>query len=91
MDWARILTGYLVVLNLVSFAIMAADKGKAKRGTWRVPERILLGLAAVGGSPGVWLGMYVFRHKTRKRKFSLGVPVLLCLQVSVLVFLSKYL
>ena len=77
MDWARILEGYLAILNLASFAIMA------------IPEKTLLVLAAAGGSPGVWLGMYVFHHKTKKRKFTLGVPVILCLQGLALLLLVK--
>ena len=89
MDWARILEGYLAILNLASFAIMAVDKGKAKHGAWRIPEKTLLVLAAAGGSPGVWLGMYVFHHKTKKRKFTLGVPVILCLQGLALLLLAK--
>lgn len=74
---------YLVVVNLVSFAVFGADKGKAKRNAWRIPEKTLLGLAALGGGPGAWIGMYVFHHKTRKLKFSLGVPLITILEYGI--------
>lgn len=66
--------------SVIGFLVMGYDKYLsiqfAKRGEgYRVPERVLLGLAFVGGV-GVWLGMYVFHHKTKKPKFYLGVPLL---------------
>lgn len=75
---------YLLIINAVSFLIMLADKQKAKRNAWRVPEGTLLGIAAIGGSLGAVLGMYAFRHKTRHPKFSIGLPVLLALHIAVL-------
>lgn len=78
---------YLLIINAVSFLIMLADKQKAKRNAWRVPEGILLGIAAIGGSLGAVLGMYAFRHKTRHPKFSIGLPVLLALHIAVLCWL----
>ncbi len=89
MDRVSILQGYLVVTNLISFIVIAIDKWKAKRGEWRIPEKTLLTFAAAGGSIGLWFGMYIFRHKTKKIKFSLGVPVILCLQVLIAVLLQK--
>jgi uncharacterized membrane protein YsdA (DUF1294 family) len=87
MDWVRILQYYLAIINMAGFAIMAIDKGKARRGAWRIPEKTLLTIAAAGGAPGIWLGMYMFRHKTKKLKFSLGVPGILALQVLAVVLL----
>ncbi len=89
MDWESLLRGYLISINLFSFIVMAIDKIKAKHGSWRVPEKSLMILAVSGGSLGMLLGMYVIRHKTKKLKFSLGVPVILCLQVLAAVFLLK--
>ncbi len=89
MDWESLLRGYLISINLFSFIVMAIDKIKAKHGWWRVPEKSLMILAVSGGSLGMLLGMYVIRHKTKKLKFSLGVPVILCLQVLAAVFLLK--
>lgn len=69
---------------------MLADKEKAKKRLWRVPEATLLTVAALGGSIGCLAGMKVFHHKTRKPKFYIGIPVILALQLilGVIVFLS---
>lgn len=81
---------YLVTINAQGFLIMLADKEKAKKRLWRVPEATLLTVAALGGSIGCLAGMKVFHHKTRKPKFYIGIPVILALQLilGVIVFLS---
>ena len=61
----QILTTYLVLVNAWSFLLMLADKLKAKKGAWRIPEATLIGAALLGGSIGAITGMYLFRHKTR--------------------------
>ena len=53
---------YLLVINVLTFAVYGVDKWKARRGRWRVPEATLMGLAALGGSVGAWLAMQLFRH-----------------------------
>ena len=73
---------YLLILNAVSFLLMLADKQKAKKNLWRIPESTLLLSAAIGGSIGSLAGMYTFRHKTKHLKFTLGVPVILVLQMA---------
>ena len=65
---------YLGILNLWTLALYGADKGKARREDWRVPETVLLGLPAFGGGLGALVGMAVFHHKTRKWQFKLLVP-----------------
>ena len=65
---------------------MLADKYKAMKKVWRIPEATLLGLAAIGGSLGAWLGMVLFRHKTRHPKFAVGIPLLLLLHIAVLLW-----
>ena len=77
---------YLILINAVGLAVMFLDKRFAVRHKWRIPEASLLTVAAVGGSVGCLLGMYLFRHKTRKPKFSVGIPVILVLQVLVIWF-----
>lgn len=81
---------YLVTINALGFLIMLADKEKAKKRLWRIPEATLLTVAALGGSIGCQAGMKVFHHKTRKPKFYIGIPVILALQLilGVIVFLS---
>ena len=66
---------YLLVLNLAAFLAFAVDKSASKRHEWRIPEARLLLLSALGGFVGAFLGMRVFHHKTRKVKFTLGVPL----------------
>lgn len=77
---------YLLAVNVLTFIVYGVDKWKAQRGRWRVPEATLMGLAALGGSVGAWLAMQLFRHKTQKKKFRYGVPVLFVLQVAAVLF-----
>lgn len=83
----KLLLAYLVIINAVGFLFMLIDKRKAQKNLWRIPERILLGIAICGGSIGTFLGMNTLRHKTKKLKFSLGLPVILALQVLLSVFI----
>ena len=87
-----ILILYLLAINIFTFLLYGIDKWKAKRARWRIPESVLLGLAAIGGSAGAWLGMRTWHHKTQHKKFRYGVPAILVAQVAVLVWLFvKYL
>ena len=72
-----ILGGYLALINLVLFILFGRDKAAAQKGTRRTPETTLLALAVLGGSLGGWLGMALFRHKTRKPAFRIGLPLIL--------------
>ncbi len=72
---------YAVLINLITFGAYGLDKYKAKAGSWRIPEKTLLLLTAVGGSMGALLGMKVFHHKTMHKKFYIGVPLILVLQL----------
>jgi uncharacterized membrane protein YsdA (DUF1294 family) len=74
---------YLLIINVFAFVSYGLDKLKAKRNARRISERALLLLALVGGSVGAWLGMLVWRHKTKHAKFRFGVPILLLLQVAL--------
>ena len=77
---------YLLAVNVLTFIVYGVDKWKARRGRWRVPEATLMGLAALGGSVGAWLAMQLFRHKTQKKKFRYGVPILFVLQLTAVLF-----
>lgn len=72
---------YLAIVNIAAFVAFGVDKGRARKGQWRIPERQLMGLAVLGGSAGALAGMYFFRHKTSKRKFRAGVPLILAAQI----------
>ena len=78
---------FLLAINTVTFLLYGIDKWKAKRSRWRIPESVLLGLAAVGGSIGAWLGMRVWHHKTQHKKFRYGVPAILVAQIVLLVWI----
>ena len=84
----KILFTYLAIINAVSFLLMLIDKIKAKKKMWRIPERVLLGVSAVGGSLGGLLGMRLFRHKTKHPKFYLSIPLMLLLQAGLLLYFS---
>ncbi len=66
----------ILILNAVAFILMGFDKFKAKRQEQRVPEATFMLLGALGGAVGILLGMIIFKHKTSKRKFYIGVPLL---------------
>ena len=78
---------YLIVMNVIAFIIYGADKAKARRGLWRVSEWTLLTLASLGGALGAQLGMSVFRHKTKHRKFTVCVPLFIVLWGALLAVL----
>lgn len=84
----QVLTAYLVLVNAAALALMLADKQKARRGVWRIPEATLLEIAVLGGSIGAIIGMYLFRHKTRHLKFSLGLPLILAVQIGLLTLIK---
>ena len=82
-----IISGILLTLNLITFIIYGIDKFKAKKAKWRISEATLILLAVIGGSIGAWLGLQVWRHKTQHKKFFIGIPVIMAVQM----VLSTYL
>lgn len=85
----QLLLGYLLLINLIAFALMGLDKGRARRGQWRVSEKALFLPAILGGSVGAILGMRLFHHKTKHWYFRYGLPALLLLQVLGALWLGK--
>ena len=72
---------YLCIINAAGFMLMLLDKWKAKKNLWRIPEATLFMVAILGGSIGSLLGMYAVRHKTKHLTFTVGMPLILALQV----------
>lgn len=81
MDLLKIIETWLVFINIFTFAAYALDKYKAIHHAWRIPERTLILLAAIGGSVGALSAMYTVRHKTKHNKFRIGVPAILIVQI----------
>lgn len=81
---------YLLTINAAGFALMLIDKWKAKKNRWRIPEATLMTVAALGGSVGSLLGMYTVRHKTQHLKFTLGIPLILAVQIVAAVWILIY-
>lgn len=85
----RILLIYLAVVNILTFIVFGVDKMNAKSNRQRVRIVTLLGLAFIGGSVGALIGMYGFHHKTKKAYFTVGVPLILLMQVVVLFYVMN--
>ena len=82
MEWGMACgLGYLLAVNLAGLLLCGVDKRRAKRKRWRIPERSFFLTALLGGGPGVWAGMYLFRHKTKHWYFVWGIPGILILQL----------
>lgn len=77
---------YFVVINIIGFLIMYIDKQKAKRGAWRIPEKTIFIITALGGGIGTIAGMYAFRHKTQKLQFVVGLPFITILEIILAIY-----
>ena len=86
---ANALLYYLIVINILTFAVYGIDKRKAKQGSWRISEATLLMLAVIGGTIGALLGMQVWRHKTMHLKFKYGLPLILLAQIALMYLISE--
>ena len=77
---------YLIIINLIGFFAMYIDKQKAKKGKWRIPEKTLFIITALGGGIGTIAGMYTFRHKTQKIAFVIGFPVITIAEIVAIIY-----
>ena len=77
---------YFLLINIVGFFIMWLDKRKAKKGAWRIPEKTLFIITALGGGIGTIAGMYTFRHKTQKIQFVIGFPFITILEIITIIY-----
>lgn len=79
---------YIAIINISGFYLMYLDKVKAINNEWRIKEKTLLSIALFGGSIGTFLGMHIFRHKTKHIIFVLGVPFIIIFQIAILYFIN---
>ena len=86
----KLLLAYLLIINAAGLLLMLTDKWKARKNRLRIPEATLMTVAALGGSTGILLGMYLFRHKTLHPKFTLGIPLILALQIVAATWIFIY-
>lgn len=89
MDVIAVISIYIILMNIIGFALMGIDKWKAKNHAWRVPESTLFIVAIIGGSIGSIIGMRVFHHKTRHWYFVYGMPAILIIQLLIIFILSR--
>lgn len=82
---------YLLIINIIGFFIMLIDKNRARHKEWRISEKTLIGISIIGGSIGVLTSMHIFRHKTKHKKFTIGVPLILTIQIILLgLYIKNY-
>ncbi len=81
----------MLAMSALLFVLMGVDKRRAKAGKWRVPEKTLFLIAFLGGAPGGILGMRAFRHKTKHASFTIGMPLLLLLNIGAAFLLLRFL
>lgn len=81
---------YLIIINVIAFIAMGVDKRKAIKHKWRIPEKTLMLLSVFGGSIGMFIGMHVFRHKTKHTLFVVGVPVIFIIEMVAYILYKIY-
>ena len=75
---------YLIIVNLLGLLFMGLDKKHARSKGTRFPEKLLLLIAGIGGSLGIYCGMWIFTHKNRKNKFFIGIPAIIAIQLLII-------
>ncbi len=80
---------YLALINVFSIIVTAYDKHAAVRHMRRIREKTLLILSFFGGSAGMYITMLLIRHKTRRIKFMLGIPIIFFLQCAAIFYMAR--
>jgi len=86
----KLLLIYLIIINFIAVFVTVHDKRAAKNHRWRIKERTLLLIAALGGSPCMYITMLLIRHKTQKPKFMIGIPVIFFAELAILLAVLHY-
>ena len=76
-----ILIIYLIAVNIIAAAVCIYDKQQARRGGWRISEKALFAISALGGALGMYITMHIIRHKTRHWRFMIGLPLIIVLHI----------
>lgn len=90
MNYIFILIGYFLVINIISFFTMKHDKKQAVYHDFRVSEKTIFILSLLLGGVGTYIGMYVFRHKTKHIKFTVGIPITIILNIITIYYILNY-
>ena len=80
---------YLIIINVITFITFGLDKLFAIKNMYRVRESTLFSLCILGGTPLGYIGMKVFRHKTKKPFFKYGIPIIFIIQIILIILLIK--
>lgn len=80
---------YILFINLIGFITMYVDKKKARKGAWRISEKVIFIIAFVLGAIGVYVGIYKFRHKTKHTLFTVGIPIMIILNTICFYYIIK--
>ena len=81
---------YMLIISLIAVLVTIIDKKRAIKHKYRIPERTLLMISALGGSVAMLITMNIIRHKTKHLKFMVGIPVIIIIQITVLVYIIYY-
>lgn len=79
---------YLILINVITFILFTLDKKRARSRQWRIPESTLLFVSLLGGAVGGLIGMQIFKHKTKKMKFVIGMPIILVFNIMILKYFA---
>ena len=79
----KIMFAYFIIINILGIFLCIKDKYAAKKGYWRIKESTLLGFCLLGASIGVYLCMKLIRHKTKHKKFMIGIPIIIMFQLII--------
>ncbi|MGO1468382.1 MAG: DUF1294 domain-containing protein [Tissierella sp.] len=82
---------YFLIINMISFICFYMDKKRSRKNMWRISESFLIGISFIGGSLGSMIGMKMFHHKTRKKKFIFGIPILFLINILTLFYIKQFL
>lgn len=81
---------YLAVVSLVAFILPIVDKSRAQKGKWRVPEATLFLFSFLGGAVTMYVSMQIFRHKTKHKRFMIGIPLIILLHIAIVAALFYF-